>query len=285
MLLTTRRSPIYPGAAAAAAVSITVPGHLPTVQQNFFKRGFSTHTVDKVTPRNSTVRKLTELLSRKRRFSDTVAGDLTDSAAVQIHRQVKNRIIARARHEEFTAPSGVGVGGLDLRLLRGRSPRSADYYNRTHSPKQARSSIPANLQSAGYNPVRNVQSAESAIKTFRNEVLARRIPAPRVIYRQEAAKKKMQHTQHRIFLKRKHRRFVGKYNSRHFFNLLETAGDYVNELDFLSKTVRNCSGAASATVLPQTVLHTRTASQRTVFKYHPAQPHIASELFAGTAHA
>jgi ribosomal protein S4 len=285
MLLTTRRSPIYPGAAAAAAVSITVPGRLPTVQQNFFKRGFSTHTVDKVTPRNSTVRKLTELLSRKRRFSDTVAGDLTDSAAVQIHRQVKNRIIARARHEEFTAPSGVGVGGLDLRLLRGRSPRSADYYNRTHSPKQARSSFPANLQSAGYNPVRNVQSAESAIKTFRNEVLARRIPAPRVIYRQEAAKKKMQHTQHRIFLKRKHRRFVGKYNSRHFFNLLETAGDYVNELDFLSKTVRNCSGAASATVLPQTVLHTRTASQRTVFKYHPAQPHIASELFAGTARA
>lgn len=276
MLMTTRRSPVYPGAAAAAAVGITLPGRMPTMRPNFFKRHFSTYTERPTQSKKTALRKITELLLHKQRLSESSAGNTTDSHATQVHRRVKNRMVARSHYQEFTAPTGFSIGGLDIRLIRGRSPRSADYFHRTVHSKQL---LSAPLQSVNFKRSQRVQMTKSLVKDFRDTILLRRTPGPWTLYQQETMLKLMPRNQHRLFLKRKHRCAANTYGQRQTLHLLSNPREYLGTSAFFDMDGKYYTGETPTSIVPQSVLHLRTASQRTVFKYHPTQLSIAPELF------
>ena len=131
MLMTTRRTPVLGGYGAAAALQVISPVGSSTVRNSFFHRRFSAQARPQVLDTHFQTMKLITArahLLRRQTTTETQATSQQTSLATRL--KIKSTTIAKARaHSMFSGRDGAS-GSLDLRLIRGKSPRNADYLRR-----------------------------------------------------------------------------------------------------------------------------------------------------------
>lgn len=137
MLMTTRRAPVFGGYGAAASLRVVNPAGSFTPRKSFFNRFFSTTSVVQ-TPTN-TDKAPAVLLSRlqiMRRQLSLLPDGASIAALGSSHRALKERGVAKERRQEITNTYSSGTGSIDLRLVRGKSPRSGEYLQRASFDKK-----------------------------------------------------------------------------------------------------------------------------------------------------
>jgi ribosomal protein S4 len=131
MLMTTRRLPVTGGYGAAATLQVINPVGASTARKPFFSRTFTTHAGFKsgqVRTENRTL--VASRMAVARRQTVTELYPLAQAHAVATHRLLKQSGLGRARAQQTVSASEIGLGSLDIRLLRAKSPRNAEYIQR-----------------------------------------------------------------------------------------------------------------------------------------------------------
>lgn len=136
MMMTTRRIPNIPGYGAAAALRVINPVGSSTIRTSFFSRSFSTNQTAKLKVTQSKLLAYRAELMRRQTTTETQA--LPHADALVTRNQMKGRAVARARAQELVSAGETGVGAIDLRLVRAKSPRNAEYLQRVTTVKKAR---------------------------------------------------------------------------------------------------------------------------------------------------
>lgn len=127
MLMTTRRSPVVAGYGSAASLKVTSPIGSSAIKTSFFTRNFHSASA-----RNSLeARMVLSRMAFTRRKTTTDAVSLPNVIAASLRSRLKTRAIARARAQQIDNDTLGGYGSLDIRLLRAKSPRNAEYLQRT----------------------------------------------------------------------------------------------------------------------------------------------------------
>jgi ribosomal protein S4 len=132
MLMTTRRTPVLGGYGAAASLRVISPvGSAPAARQSFFQRRFSTQARAQLEEINiPTLRVALPRMQIVRRRITIETEGVSQSAAVMAHSALKTVLVSKYRlHNTLDGREG-GVGSIDARQLRAKSPRNAAYIQR-----------------------------------------------------------------------------------------------------------------------------------------------------------
>jgi ribosomal protein S4 len=131
MLTTTRRTPVFGGYGAAANLRIVNPAGSYVLHRSFFKREFTTTSqVPSKTFRKIGNPALLRRMQLLHRHTLTEKLLLSATSALKAHRLLKEAGVVRAKSHEFFSSDDTGVGSIDLRLNRAKSPRSGEYLQR-----------------------------------------------------------------------------------------------------------------------------------------------------------
>lgn len=134
MLMTTRRLPVIGGYGAAATLQVINPVGRSAVRKSFFSRGLTTRSNHNSQPLNSKKLGLvTSRMSEMRRQTVTESQPLAPARGSEVHRLLKQGSVSRLRAQHASSSNDTGAGSIDLRFLRAKSPRNAEYIQRESS--------------------------------------------------------------------------------------------------------------------------------------------------------
>lgn len=132
MLMTTRRTPIVGGYGSAATLRVINPAGASLARTSFFSRQFSTQEpLFHYLPAKTKL--FTERLLTKGRLAETELVALSSMGSSRIHRFLKGKAIQKSRSQQFQTQDTVSLGTLDIRDVRLKSSRNAEYLQRLYS--------------------------------------------------------------------------------------------------------------------------------------------------------
>jgi ribosomal protein S4 len=141
MLMTTRRLPIIGGYGAAATLQVINPVGRSAARKSFFSRGLTTRSnYNSQALNNKKLGLVTSRMSEIRRHTVTESKPITQALGSAAHRLLKQSSVSRLRAQHTYSANDTGTGSIDLRLLRAKSPRNAEYVQREKSGAVAHSS-------------------------------------------------------------------------------------------------------------------------------------------------
>ena len=142
MLITTRRTPLFPGSGAIAAMKTTTPLHSRTTRTPFFSRAYMTNAP--TAPVSSLYTFRTEVQNRRGLDKDS---GLDDAGFASNHRHLKNSLVATHQSGRREVRRSTRLGRINGQLMRGKSVRSANYLERkVGTPESAPVVVPAPTQ-------------------------------------------------------------------------------------------------------------------------------------------
>jgi len=127
LLITTRRFPVTAGHGAANSMLVNKLPGLRTPAVSFFRRTYATRTFLHSTQERGLVSDRAALL---RRSSSNESTPLANYTGASIRYTLKGRTYARERSSQAMTRNETGVGAIDPRLLRAKSPRNLQFMQR-----------------------------------------------------------------------------------------------------------------------------------------------------------
>lgn len=143
ILMTNRRAPVFAG--YGAAISMRLGGSLSsplTPKASFFRRNYSTNSFRAF----SSVPVITERVLKIQKQVANSNASLSDYRALSVKSTLKARIYAKSQTSHVETSSDVGVGSIDPRFMRMKSPRNRQFLRRLSAGNYDKTSTLRNIR-------------------------------------------------------------------------------------------------------------------------------------------